>query len=151
MVCLVLIAAILGGTATADGPPKSKSALRVLFVGHDPESPQIVSSSAIGRTRDLYEERTADFENFLRQRFRSVRVVYGEDYSVEMSDRADVTIFDCRPKALTPARNEVDKTTGETIYEPATYLPVSFDRPALMISAASPLIGEPLGLKLDWL
>lgn len=103
------------------------------------------------RTVELYRERTAAFESFLRERFENVTVVYGSDYTVELSDQVDVTIFDNRPKELKPAKREQNPETGELDYQPAEYLPLSFNRPALMIAENSPRIGEPLGLKLDWL
>ncbi len=138
--------------AVAQDVPPHKSDLRVLFVGHDPADPKVpFQDLATDRTYALYQERTPAFEEFLRQRFRNVQVVFGDDYRVGMSDEVDVTIFDARPKELTPVKREVDPDTGETLYEPASYLPLSFDRPALLIAENSPRIGEPLGLKLDWL
>ena len=130
----------------------AKSELRVLLVGHDPEAPDMMFADlGTPRTVELYKERTAAFKTFLNERFVHVTIVYGADYRVEMSDRVDVTIFDARPKALQPAKREVDPDTGEMDYQAAEYLPLSFDRPAMMIAYNSPQIGEPLGLKLDWL
>ncbi len=57
-----------------------------------------------------------------------------------MSDAVDVTLFDARPKALSQAKRGTDPVTGETSYKPAEYLPMDFDRPALMI--AENLAGE---------
>jgi len=124
----------------------------VLYVGHDPSAPQVMFPQlATERTHELYRERTPAFEAFLREYFEDVRVVYGEEYTADMSDEADVTLFDARPKELTPTVRKVDAASGAMHYEPATYLPRDFSRPALMISENSPRIGEPLGLKLDWL
>ena len=151
-----LSAALLGlavsSGAFAQDLERTKSPLRVLFVGHDPESPNMMFAD-IGtpRTVELYKERTASFEAFLNERFSQVTVVLGAEYSVDMSDQVDVTIFDTRPKKLKEASREVDPVTGEMDYHPAEYLPLSFDRPALLIAENSPQIGEPLGLKLDWL
>ncbi|HEX5051915.1 MAG TPA: hypothetical protein VFZ65_09100 [Planctomycetota bacterium] len=152
---LIPLAALLlfGAFAGAqDASPATKSGLRVLLVGQDPAAPKLpFADMAKERTLRLYRERTAAWEALLRYHFENVRVVHGEDYAIEMSNDADVTIFDCRPKALTPRVDEKDPRTGERIYKAATYLPESFDRPALMIAENSPLIGEPIGLKLDWL
>ncbi len=144
-------AAITAG-AQAQESRQDKSPLRVLLVGHNPESPNIMFADlGTSRTVELYKERTAAFTEFLNQRFSEVTVVFGANYSVEMSDQVDVTIFDTRPKKLKEAKREVNPDTGEMDYEPAEYLPISFARPALMIAENSPQIGEPLGLKLDWL
>lgn len=108
-----------------------RSPLRVLLVAHDPESPQVsFPDMATERTQELYRERKGAFESLLRAHFENVRVVHGAEYSADLSDAADVTVFDVRP---------------------ARPLARSFSRPALMIGEASPRIGEPLGLKLDWL
>lgn len=140
-------------TLVAQDAP-AQSDLKILFVGHDPEAPQRPFSGAFDenrRMKQLYAERTPAFEKFLRGRFKRVRVVLSADYAVAMSNDADVTIFDARPKVLTPGVNEVDPATGQRVYKPASYLPMDFDRPALTIAENSPRIGEPLGLKLDWL
>ncbi len=123
-----------------------KSDLKILFVGQDPENPVIVFADASDkRQQTLYKERTGAFEKFLSERFNNVKIVFGADYTAEMSDSFDVTVFDSRPKALTEAVRDDDD------YTPPTYLPLDFDRPALLISENSPLIGEGIGLKLDWL
>lgn len=129
----------VAGSAAAQGEPS------VLLVGNDPEAPRIpFRDHAKERTFKLYRERTAAFEALLRYHFEKVEVVHGADYDVAMSDDFDVTVFDTLPKALTTAVREPE-------YRAATYLPESFDRPALMIADVSPRIGEPIGLKLDWL
>lgn len=129
-----------------------RSDLRILLVGHDPASPApAFPGQATDRTRELYGERTAAFEALLRKHFADVRVVFGAEYAATMSDSADVTIFDARPKALTPAVRSRDEATGEMRYQPATYLPDDFSHAAITIAESSPRIGEPLGLKLDWL
>jgi len=147
-----LLGFALAGSTPAQESTPSKSPLRVLFVGHNPESPNMMFAD-IGtpRTVELYKERTSSFEAFLNQRFAQVTVVYGADYSVEMSDKVDVTIFDTRPKKLKESTRDLNPETGEMDYKPAEYLPIEFDRPALLIAENSPQIGEPLGLKLDWL
>ena len=132
----------VGSTAVG----REDEGLRVLLVGHDPAAPQVpLPALANERTGALYRERTAAFEALLRYHFEDVRVVYGEQYRVEMSDEVDVTVFDAPPRALTPSN------TDGGGHSSVAYLPASFDRPALMIAQTSPRIGESLGLKLDWL
>ncbi len=148
----LLTAAAAQDTATAPQGTSAKSDLRVLYVGDNPEAPKIMfADSADARTKELYSERTPAFAAFLGERFEHVTVVFGDDYTTELSDAVDVTIFDTRPKALAEAVRGTDPVTGESLYTPASYLPESFDRPAITIAANSPTIGEPLGLKLDWL
>jgi len=138
--------------AAAAQEAPAKSDLRVLLVGHDPEAPKVpFKDMATERTFELYRERTAAFTEFLIEHFESVQVVYGDSYMTEMSDTVDVTLFDARPKQLSEAGEVTDPETGVTSYQRAGYLPIEFDRPALLIAENSPLIGEPIGLKLDWL
>ena len=127
--------------------------LSVLFVAHDPDAPKVMFRQlATERTFRLHRERTGAFEALLRYHFEDVTVVHADDYRVEMSDDADVTVFDVVPKERTAMVRELDddgRLVGE--YKPPTYLPDDFDRPALSIAGVTPRIGDPLGLKLDWL
>lgn len=151
----LLLGAALGGApllAQDSASPTEKSALRVLVVSHDPEAPQTgFADPNEPRTLELFEERSESWKTFLEGHFEHVALVHGESYEVTMSNAVDVTLFD----ALPPARNESgwqeDEVTGERTYVPPSYLPDDFSRPALMIGPNTPRIGEPLGLKLDWL
>lgn len=125
---------------------------RVLLVGQDPDALQVpFSDMSKPRTRQLYRERTAAWEALLRYHFAEVTVVHGADYTVGMSDDVDVTVFDTLPPKLRQAVRGVDPETGEQTYEPPLYLPESFARPAILIGPNAATIGEPIGLKLDWL
>ncbi len=131
----------LGFAVPAQVDPIPEAAPRVLLVGHDPQAPKLpFTSLAKPRTHRLYRERTAAFEALLRYHFDHVEVVYGADYDAAMSDDFDVTVFDCRPKALREPERGVP-----------VYLPEGFDRPALLIAENSPWVGESLGSKFDWL
>ncbi|MFT4511494.1 MAG: hypothetical protein ACI89X_004157 [Planctomycetota bacterium] len=155
LTALLLSASFAGAQAPAASLTPASAAredLRVLFVGQDPANLKVMfSDMAVERTHQLHRERTAAWESLLRYHFKNVTVVHGEDYRVAMSDDVDVTVFDVPPKTLTAAERGVDPDTGKPTYQSATYLPESFDRPAIMIGASAPRIGEPLGLKLDWL
>lgn len=123
----------------------TKSDLRILLVGHDPDAPRITfPDMGDERSRDLYAERTDAFRDLLRAHFETVEVVFGGAYEPSMSDDVDVTLFDCVPDRLPVPK------TGELDARPSC-LPHDFSRPALMIAENSSLIGEPLGSKLDWL
>ena len=148
---LVLAPLLLAASLVQAGEGE-KSALSVLFVGHDPAAPHVsFPDMATERTHELYAERTPAFEAFLNEHFEEVRVVHGADYRPYQSEAFDVTIFDTMPPALTEAGWQTDPETGEQTYTQAVYLPEEFDLPALLIGEASPRIGEGLGLKLDWL
>ncbi|MCP3917229.1 MAG: hypothetical protein GY711_16900 [bacterium] len=151
ILALALLAAIPALAAAQE--EASRSDLRVLLVGHDPADPKVpIASTATKRTYELYRERTAAWEALLREHFADVRVVHRGDYEASLSDEVDVTIFDARPKRLAPAVRERHGAAGQNrLQGRATYLPSDFSRPALTISENSPGIGEPLGLKLDWL
>lgn len=155
---LIALTILLASTATAWGEEAvpadgaNDKGLRILFVGQDPAEPKPPFAHLTKpRTLALFRERTAAFEALLRYHFTDVRVIHGADYKAAMSDDADVTVFDTRPTPLTKAERGKDPKTGEPTYRPPTYLPETFDRPALMISHNSAQIGESLRLKLDWM
>lgn len=145
---LALLACLTASPAAASAPPPlaQKSDLRVLLVTHDPESPRVpIPSIATDRTHELYRERGPAFEAFLREHFEHVEAVVGMDYREEMSEGVDVTVFDSPPLRT----DDFGGSSGPTVRERT--LNRNFSRPALMIGYASPRIGEPIGLKLDWL
>jgi len=151
-ISLVFTLSALPAIAVAE--PAKQDDLRVLLVGHDPDDPKVMFRQlATERTFQLHRERTAAFEALLRYHFERVTVVYADDYLPKMSDDVDVTVFDVVPRALTAEVREFDEAGkfDSDSYRAPTYLPKSFDRPALMTAGVTPRVGEPLGLKLDWL
>lgn len=148
---LSLVAALLlapqGGTLSQES-----SGLRVLFVGHDPENPQITFADPDDpKVRALVAERTASFRGLLERHFEAPRVIHASEYKPSMSEQVDVTIFDALPNALKEAKRDKDPRTGEHTYEPAEYLPATYDRPTLAVASTVADLGETLGWKLDWL
>ena len=87
-------------------------------------------------------DRTGAFEKLLRGYFDDVKVVSSNEYTPDMSDSYDVTIFDDAPGAL----GEVE---GDALYPP--YLPKDFDRAAIMIGRIAPQMAEGLHLKFNFL
>ncbi len=143
---VALLAVLCAPLASAQDAKPDAAPLRVLFVGHDPSDRKIpFADMAEPRTYQLYRERTSAFESLLRYHFEDVRVVYGKDYEVSMSDDVDVTIFDTLPNPL----HDPERDRGAPRQN--SYLPETFSRPALTISMNSARIGEPIGLKHDWL
>ncbi len=138
LLAVAFFAPLSGAQSDAAEAPE-RSALRVLLVGHDPANPKVsFPQLAKPRTHELYRERTAAWHSLLREHFEDVTLVHAADYEVALSQRVDVTVFDAQPPR---GQNQISRPL----------LPRDFDRPALLIAENSPGIGEPLGLKLDWL
>lgn len=140
-------------------PQVNKEDVRVLFVGFDPQMPMpgdIENNSKINgamspeRFGEDYQTRFAAFENYLKSYFTEVQTVDARNYKVEMSDDYDVTIFD---QVIKPWKKEVRETgkDGKMKYEPAKYLTEDFDHATIFIGHTSPVMGQSVGTKLDWL
>ena len=88
---------------------RAKENVSVLYVGGSPDLNTLggvqLDSAVVARS---VKERTADFTKFLKQRFTKVKAVDGKDYTSDMSDGYDVTVFDGRPKAIRPEIRETD-------------------------------------------
>lgn len=97
--------------------------LRVLYVGGQSDF------ETMGGTRHSAEEietsvaaRMDSFEEFLKSKFTAVEVIRGENYSPDMSNAFDVTIFDGRPPVIEPRRQGYD-SKGNSAYRVARLLP----------------------------
>lgn len=128
-----------------------KSDLKILYVGGSADV-----SSGYGREVDAavlqksIDERKAAFEEMLKRYFTSVTVVDAKDYRAEMSDNYDVTVMDGRPQAISPEQR-IKNDKGEVVkYIRPGYLPITFDRPMLLIGEMGDLVGRTIGLKTDW-
>lgn len=110
----------------------AKIALKILYVGYDPQKPMpaklVWYMPSEKRYKEFYKSRMPAFSSFLSKKFTDVRTVDGRDYDVKMSEAVDVTIFDAYPVKL----------------------PADFSRPAILLGAVAPDIGIPIGLKFDW-
>lgn len=126
--CLLLVSLLAFGKATY----RDKIALKVLYVGYNPDKPMpknvVYYSTTPTVVEKIYKTRMADFKAFLEQRFTEVKVVDVADYKSEMSDRVDVTLMDAGP----------------------VNMPANFNRPMVLMHAMAPNVGLPLGLKFDW-
>lgn len=144
---LLIIIALFTSLAYAQ-----KSKISVLYVGVNPDDPvQIVKKGY--DSQEVFEEnvhRWEDFGTFLNKNFIIVKLIHHVDYSAELSDKYDVTIFDACPKALKERVLERNEKGEVTNYEAAKYLPQDFSAAAITISDISAQIGEGLQLKLDW-
>jgi len=145
---LALVVLSLSGLAQV----QPRNDLRMLLVAQDPENPQVpIQSVATERTYELCRERKAAFEGLLRAYFTNVTVVNSADYTVALSEAADVTLFDALPPVLVPGERGRDPETGAMLWRPDGFLPADFSHAALTISHVSPRLGESLGTKHDWL
>ncbi len=130
---------------------QGKQAISVLYVGGsaDMETFTVDGLDSVAVAKSV-KARMASFEKFLKARFKTVKVVNGPDYTADMSNDYDVTVFDGHPNELRPLIMERDEQGRVTRYERAAYLPDDFDRPALCIAGASEEIGRSIGTKNDW-
>jgi hypothetical protein len=132
LLVLVMVSALTITCASAFNVPAAKIALRILYVGYDPQKPMpaklVWYMPSEKRYAEFYKTRMPAFKSFLEKNFNEVKTVDGRDYDVKMSDAVDVTIFDAYP----------------------VNLPADFNRPAILMAAVAPDIGMPIGLKFDW-
>ncbi|RBQ09016.1 protein-disulfide reductase DsbD domain-containing protein [Pedobacter miscanthi] len=126
--CLMLVSLFTFG----NGKYRDKIALRVLYVGYNPDKPMpknvVYYSTTPAIIEKIYKTRMADFKAFLELRFTEVKVVDVADYKPDMSDGVDVTLMDAGP----------------------VNMPANFNRPMVLMHAMAPNVGLPLGLKFDW-
>lgn len=125
----VLLFLGLSCTATAQG---KKIALKVLYVGYQPQRPMpeklVYYMTTTDRYASIYKTRMPAFQLFLEKHFTQVSTVDVRDYKPELSDRVDVTIMDAGPVKL----------------------PAGFNRPMILMAAMAPNVGLPISLKFDW-
>lgn len=143
----MLAVAIAVAISTLFAAPRKQN-ISVLYVGGTAEFDD--SMGLNGHSQEEYDasvkSRMASWEKFLKEYFKVVEVVHGDNYTQDMSDRYDVTVFDGRPKQLTPRYHS--RVTRD--YNGATYLTHDFDRPALMVGHMSDNLTRSLGTKNDW-
>ncbi len=128
-----------------------KQKISVLYVGGsaDMETMGVMKIDSV-KLKKSTKQRFNSFTKFLSGKFKTVKAIYAEDYTPEMSDRYDVTVFDGRPKAWRERVVEYGPDGRMTKYQKPAYLPFDFSRPALMIANASEDLGRSIGTKNDW-
>lgn len=144
-VVLQVVACSQAGHLNSDG----KYDLKVLYVGGQPDVDTYSVKLTPEEMEASIEGRTAAFGTFLNEKFTSVTIVRGADYSPGMSDTVDVTVFDGNPPALKPASRGYDRK-GNPDYVSAILLPDDFDRAALTIGKVGESVSQPIGSKNDW-
>ena len=145
LMTFVLACWTLAGYAAGDKKPKD---MRILYLsGNTDLNPQTASEDAI---EENVARRAEAFRALLAKYFGEVTAMPAKDYSPEMSEAYDVTVFDGLPPMLEPRREETDPATGRTKYFSPRYLPDDFDAPCVTIGEVSARIGERIGVKNDW-
>lgn len=123
---------------------EKREPLKVLYVGQSPSVPlkkyALVAAGAMAEERYAEDIRTRmpEFKNLLETFFEKVVCVDADAYTPELSVLYDVTIFD----ALPPSQLSSAKVK--------CYLPETYDCPIVFIGHTAPMMGESLGLKMDW-
>lgn len=124
-----------------------KSKLKVLYVAQNPDLPD---GYTFGGDRELWQslkkDRPQDFHQFFQQYFKTVTMVYGEEYKEEMSDKHDVTVFD----ALIP------QTDGKMLkfynnHKRPDFFSNDYDAATVMIAGVGGALTGNMQLKIDWL
>ena len=135
--------------STLDAQVK-KSDLKVLYVGGTADIQTFAVEVDSVVLQEEIAKRTASFENMLKQYFETVAVVAGMDYTMDLSDDYDVTIFDGVIRELAPFKVERDAQGKVISLTPESYLTEDFDRPAILLAEMGETLGRFIGLKTDW-
>lgn len=150
---IVLLVMLFSTAVSVYAQQNKKESLSVLYVGYDPGLPFddafINTAANTGgyspeRFKEDFKTRFNAFESYLKEYFTNVKAVDARNYTTDMSANYDVTIFDQRI-------NPWEKAERTPKYKPAKYLKEDFDFPTIFISNTAPMMGETIGLKLDWL
>ena len=128
---------------------EGKADLRILYVGGQSDYSSTDHTVSKADLDASVAARMASFEEFLNERFTSVTVVKGEDYTPDMSEECDVTVFDGRTPVMEPGYRGYD-SEGVMQYRSATRLPYDFDRACVMVGSVSEDLAMPIGVKHDW-
>lgn len=136
-----------------------KERLSVLYVGYDPSIPMDpgvtkseIATGGMQAERFMQDVKTrfGSFESYLKQYFSKVGTVDARNYKKELSTAYDVTIFD---QVVTPWKKQesIKGADGRSKNNPAEYLTEDFDFATIFIGHTAPVMGQSIGLKLDWL
>lgn len=141
-----MLAGCTSGQLNADG----KSNLKVLYVGGNADYESFMEKRSSEEHEASVESRMQAFGDMLRDYFDSVAVINGKDYTPELSESYDVTVFDGRIPTIKPAIRETDAQGNITRYVRAQLLPEDFDCAAVTIGSVGEDVGRAIGSKNDW-
>ena len=148
LICSLILLAGCNSTSGKLGSD-GKAHLKVLYVGGNPDYETYSEHRTPEQTDSSVTVRMAAFEQYLGERFSEVKTVKGTDYTADMSDAYDVTIFDGKTPELVPGKFGKDKD-GEYVRRSAQALPEDFDRAAITIGRAGEQVTQGIGCKNDW-
>ncbi|MCT4603722.1 MAG: hypothetical protein N4A59_12605 [Marinifilum sp.] len=144
-VIIVLLAVLFVGPLHAQNIEKSK--LKVLYVAQNPDLPDGYSFGGnVKLWESLKKDRPQDFYQFFQKYFKTVKMVYGEDYKEEMSDKYDVTVFD----ALIP-QTDGKMTKRWYMRSAPDYFSEDYDAASVMIAGVGGAMLWNKKTKIDWL
>ena len=141
-----MLAGCTSGQLNADG----KANLKVLYVGGNADYESYMEKRSPEEHEASVESRMQAFGDMLRDYFDSVAVINGKDYTPELSESYDVTVFDGRIPTIKPAIRETDAQGNITRYVRAQLLPEDFDCAAVTIGSTGETVGRAIGSKNDW-
>jgi hypothetical protein len=142
---LLMAAALVSAQPLAAKGPRE---LRILYVGGSADH-DTFGRDTTGMAADVAARMTA-FERMLGGYFDDVAAIHADDYTPAMSDGYDVTVMDGTPRQIAPAIMSTAANGKKTEVAPASYLPLDFDRPMLIVGELGQPLGRSLGLKVDW-
>ena len=143
---ILSFAALFCAVLTLCAAPVKKTDLKILYVGGTSDWDNISAPQDPKVYAEQVKERTASFEEYLKEYFTSVTVVNAADYKQEMSSKYDVTIMDGKPNPIVPL--VMDSQRGE--YMRPTCFTEDFDRPIITIAEMGETVGRRIGIKNDW-
>ena len=149
---IILILTLLVG---ALGAMAQKQRLSVLYVGGSSNtSLKDANGELTAKEKEMLakssKERFADFQQFLKAHFTTVKCINAKEWNWQMSKDYDVTIMDGRPTPLTPRTINRDENGNVLSITEAVYVPEDFDMPMFCICEASEDLGRSVGTKNDW-
>ncbi len=152
---LLLVAIAISCCFTIGISAQKKQDISVLYVGFSPDKamPEKENTTWTSQERFAleYKTRMPAFVDYLNLYFSEVGSIDCREYTAELSEKYDVTIFDERVKPLKERVIHTDSETGKFLsMESAIYLPDDYSSPSVFIGHPARDLGSPLGSKLDW-
>lgn len=147
---LFLLVVILGLSSQSYCQKNNK--LRVMYVGYNPAASVEIPKGRF-ETEAQYNQklrRWSDFGMFLYQHFENVSMVNAPDYTTDMSDKVDVTIFDATPKVVRKQIIEKDANGKVIKFHATRFLPEDFSAACITIGSIGGTIGRGHKSKIDW-
>lgn len=141
---IMLIVFVLGFQEKSSAK-NAKYPLKVLFVGYDVNRMPQEFREGLDEFTAKDSVRMPAFKALLNNYFTEVKTIDCRDWKPEDSKPFDVTVFDYRTTPIEKEGNEDGKNAQKY------YLPDDFSKPVIFIGGTADIMGQSIGLKLDWL